>query len=209
MRMTFMAALALMLVLSGCSTSKLLTSTEPRQTIYTLRPIASTGEASATGARVLEISSPSLPPGMDSDRIALFLDDGQKLDYFASARWSASLDHTIQDFTRRSVSATLPYIVAVTRDQGIEANYRLQIKVNEFQPVYGKDSNAAPLLKANIEFTLIRLPSDQIVSSFTLSNQQALQENRLDLITLGLETMLQDIEREAFLKIDAKLQEKK
>lgn len=206
--MKIIAALALILALGGCSSGSLLTSTEPQQTIYTLRPIASTGAASGTSARVLEISTPSLPPGMESDRIALFLDDGQKIDYFASARWSASLDYIIQDFTRRTASAALPYVVAVTKDQSIEADYRLQIKVNEFQPVYGADAKAAPVLKANIEFTLIRLPSDQIVSSFTLSKQEALQENRLDLITLGLEKLLQDIEREAFAKIDTKLQAK-
>ncbi len=200
---------ALMLALTGCSTSNLLQSTEPQQTIYTLRPVEPTGESSDVLARVLEISVPSVPPGMEQNRIALFLDDGQKLDYYAGARWSSSLDHIVQEFTRRTAGATLPYIVAVTPDQGIEADYRLQIKINEFQPVYSKGaSNSAPFLKASVEFTLIRLPSDQIVSSFTLSRNVEAQENRLDVITLGLESLLREIERDAFAKIDKKLQAK-
>ena len=142
---------------------------------------------------------------MDRDRIALFLNDGQKLDYFAAARWSSTLDHVVQDFTRRSSSAVLPYIVAVTPDQGIEADYRLQIKINEFQPVYGIDGSSAPLVKGSIEFTLIQLPLDKIVTSFTLSKQETVSENRLDLITLALENILREIERDAFLKMDAKL----
>lgn len=202
-------ALLLATALAGCSTGNLLTSTEPRQTVYTLRPIEAAGETSDVLARVLEISAPSVPPGMEQDRIALFLNEGHKLDYYAGARWSSSLDHIVQEFTRRTAGASLPYIVAVTPDQGIAADYRLQIKINEFQPVYVTDSTtAAPYLKASIEFTLIRLPADQIVSSFTLSKNFEAQENRLDVITLGLESLLRDIEREAFVKIDKKLQAK-
>lgn len=208
MKIHIIAALALTVFMYGCSTNNLLTSTEPQQTIYTLRPISSTGEASSSKARVIEISLPSMPPGMDSDRVALHLNNGQKLDYYASARWSAQLDRVLQDFTRRSASAVLPYVVAVTPDQRLEPNYRLQMKVNEFQPVYTADATAAPALKASVEFTLIRLPSDEIVSSFTLLKQDQLQENRLDLVTLGLEKLLQDIEHEAFTRIDARLQVK-
>jgi ABC-type uncharacterized transport system auxiliary subunit len=204
------AILALLMAasLSGCSTSDLLKSTEPQQTIYSLRPVQSTGETSSALARVLEISTPSVPPGMEQDRIALFLDNGQKLDYYAGARWSSSLEHIVQEFMRRSAGAALPYIVAVTPDQDIGADYRLQIKVNEFQPVYTTGTNEAPFLKVNVEFTLIRLPGDQIVRSFTLYRDKKAAENSLDAIALGLEKLLQEIAREAFTKIDQKLQAK-
>ena len=142
---------------------------------------------------------------MDSDRYALFLDDGQKLDYFATARWSSTLDRILQDVTRRSASAVLPYIVATTPGQGVDPDYRLQLKVNEFQPVYGVNPSAAPTLTVSVEFTLVGVPSDKIMSGFTLSKQEPASENRLDVITLGLERMLQDIEREAFTKLDPKL----
>ncbi len=206
-RKALLAALML-LPLAGCA-GDLLKSTEPQQTIYTLRPIEQ-GDAVPNDvlARTLEISAPSVPPGMEQDRIALFLDDGTKIDYYAGAKWSSSLDHIVQEFTRRSAGAVLPYIVAVTPDQSIPADYRLQIKINEFQPVYAAKSTEAPLLKANLEFTLVRLPTDQIVTSFTLSKGQLAHENGLDSITLGLEDLLQEIEREAFAKIDSKLRMK-
>ena len=201
-------AALMLLPLAGCA-GDILKSTEPQTTIYSLRPIEPTGDVpSDVLARTLEISSPSVPPGMEQDRIALFLDDGTKLDYYAGAKWTSSLDHVIREFTRRSASAVLPYVVAVTPEQSIPADYRLQIKINEFQPVYAAGSTAAPLLKANFEFTLVRLPTDQIVTSFTLSKGQLAQENGLDSITLGLEDLLQEIEREAFEKIDSKLRVK-
>ncbi len=199
------AALSLALVLSACSTSQFLTSSEPPQTIYSLRPVQASGEGSPSPARIVEIAAVTVPPGMDRDRIALYLDQGSKLDYYAAARWSAPLDTLLQEFTRRTASATLPYVVAVTSDQGIPAEYKLQMKINEFQPVYTGDQTSAPMLKISAEFTLIRLPDDMIVSNFTLSKQEAAQDNRLDAITLGLERLLQEVERDAFLKIDAKL----
>ncbi len=198
-------AIAVLLMLTGCSTSQLLTSSEPQKTIYSLRPVEAVGEPSGQVARVLEIALPSVPPGMDRDRIALYLADGQKLDYYAGAQWSSTLDVLVQNVTRRTASSVLPYVVAITPDQGITPNYRLQLKINEFQPVYGVDTSTSPIVKANIEFTLIQLPSDKIVTSFTLSKETQVSDNRLDLITLGLENLLQDIEHEGFLKMDEKL----
>lgn len=205
MRTGFITVIACALIATGCSTTGMLTSTEPQQTIYTLRPVAGEGQPSNVTARVLEISMPSLPPGMDTDRIALSLAGGQKLDYYAAARWSAPLRDVVQDFTRRSASAVLPYVVAVTPGQGIDPDYKLQIKINEFQPVYESGSNAAPMLKASVEFSLIRARTGKMVNSFTLSQQAKAADNRLDVITSGLEHMLQEIEREAFTRLDASL----
>lgn len=188
--------------LGACSTSQMLTSKEPKQTIYSLRPLEE-GAGVATGpARIVEIAMPSVPPGMDRDRIVLYLDNGQKLDYYAAARWPALLSNILQDFTRRTASTTLPYVVAVTPDQEIDSQYRLQLKVNEFAPVYQIDSSDAPLLKVNLEITLTQLPSDRVLTNFTLSNSMMASKNRLDVIVAGLEKMLQDLEQQAFLKID-------
>lgn len=205
MKIGLIMALACMVFVAGCSTAGVLKSTEPQQTVYTLRPVEPAGTTSGIPARVTEIATPALPPGMDTDRIALFLANGQKLDYYAAARWSAPLRRIIQDVTRRNASAVLPYVVAVTPEQGMAANFRLQIKVNEFQPVYETDANGVPLLKANLEFALVRANSDKLISSFTLSKEERANDNKLDAITSGLELMLQDIEREAFTRLDEAL----
>jgi ABC-type uncharacterized transport system auxiliary subunit len=205
MKIGLIMALTCAVFLSGCSTANVLKSTEPQQTVYTLRPLVPAENSSDLPARVLEIALSALPPGMDTDRIALFLADGQKLDYYAAARWSAPLRRIVQDVTRRNASAVLPYVVAVTTEQGMEADFRLQVKVNELQPVYEVAANGIPLLKANVEFALVHANSDKLISSFTLSMKERARENKLDAITLGLERMLQDIEREAFTRLDGKL----
>lgn len=199
--------LPLVLILSGCGTSRILTSTEPQQTIYTLRALQPHPEARASSApaRVVEIAAPILAPGLNTERIALLHADGQKLDYYAGSRWAEPFGPLVQSFTRRTASAVLPYVVAVTPDQHLDADYTLQIKINDLQPVYRTSTQSVPVVVATVEFTLIRAKSERIVSSFTLSMQQTPADNRLDLIVASLETLLQDIQEEAFRTMDEAL----
>ncbi len=178
------------------------------QTTYSLRPALS-APALETGfktARIVEIARPSVPPGFEGDRIALYLAQGQKLDYFAAAKWPAGLDDVLQNFTRRTLTNTLPYVVAVTPSQSLNPDYTLQMKVNEFQPVYNGDLTSAPRLVTNIEFTLVAQPSERVISSFSIGKQGTASSNRLDVITAGLEKMLQEIEYEAFTRLDPLLE---
>lgn len=194
------------LFLSACGTDSLLTSKEPQQTIYALRP--GTPAAAAPydlPAQIVEIAHPILPPGMDRDRIALYLDGGRKLDYFAAARWSSTLDDVVQEFTRRTASSVLPYVIAVTPEENIDPHYRLQVKILDFQPVYDADAAGTPMIEAIAEFTLIALPSDTVLTSFVLGKRGKANANRLDVVTAGLEKMLQEIEHEAFVRIDRHL----
>ena len=190
------------LMMGGCSTSGILTSTEPQSTLYTLRHAQAVENTSNQMAKIVEIARPHVPPGFETDRIALYTANGQKIDYFAAAKWSEILDEVLQDYTRRSVVANLPYVVAVTPDQSIVADYRLQIKINDLQPVYGESISAAPVLKAAIEFTLIHLPDERIVSSFTLSKEADSSSNNLDVIVAGMESLLQELYGRAFDKMD-------
>ena len=197
----FLPLLALAL-LAGCGSLK---STEPQQTIYSLRPLPATEQEGLNVmglARVIEIMKPTMPPGMERDRIALYLNNGSKLDYYAGYRWSSTLDEVIQNFTRRTAANTLPNVVAVISEQAVDAQFRLQMKVNEFQPVYAGEATDNPRLITNIEFTLISLPDEKILTSFTMGREGTATSNRLDVITAGLEKMLQDIEKDAFTRLE-------
>lgn len=202
-----MALTALPLLLTACaSPSKFLTSTAPAQTTYTLRPVAEVSPAENIGAaRIVEIAKPLLPPGFETDRIALLTQGGQKLDYFAAAKWPDIFDNVVQDTVRRSARNVLPYIVAVTPEQAMDPDYRLQTKINEFQPVYGSDIASAPDLHVSVEFTLVKLPENRIVSSFILMRTTPSESNRLNAIAGAMERMFQDILAEAFKRLDARM----
>lgn len=208
MMRNFVLSLMTVTALAGCSTSSLLKSTEPQTTTYALQPLQASGGEHTGAARVVEISRPTVPPGFQTERIALYLEGGRKLDYYSGAEWPDMLDSVLQEVTRRSLTNALPYAVAMAPAQAIDPDFRLQTKINDFQPVYASDAGDTPVLKVSVEFTLIALPSEKIVSSFTLSDEQSAQSNRLDVIAEGLEKMLQDIEGQAFGKLDAYMRAK-
>lgn len=200
--MKYFIVMMLSVLLSGCAGGSFLQSNEPLPTIYTLRPAPPVENAANHPARVLEIAPVAVPPGFDRDRIALYTDGGQKLDYFAGASWSARLEDVLENVTQRSATNILPYVIAVPPGREIDVDYRLQLKVNEFQPVYDRGANEAPMLKSEIQFTLIALPDEQIISSFVLARGGRASANRLDVIAAGLEKMLQDMEAEAFASLE-------
>lgn len=210
--MTFKTPLLLSftaLALAACSPTKLLTTDEPRQTTYALRGNAAEPSGFTGPAKIVEIAHPTLPTGFERNRIALYMDGGRKLDYYASANWPGPLDGVLEEFTHRILASTLPAIITVSPTQPVDADFRLQTRVIDFQPVYGTSFEAAPLLQTRIEFTLVTLPAEKIVSSFTLESEIEASSPRRDVIISELEAQLQAIETEAFIKLAPHLKQKK
>ena len=197
------------LMLTACSPTKLLTTDEPRQTTYSLRGAMAEPSGYTGSAKIVEIAHPTLPTGFERNRIALYMDGGRKLDYYASANWPGPLDGVLEEFTHRVLAATLPAIITVSPTQPVDADFRLQTRVIDFQPVYGTSFDAAPLLQTRIEFTLVTLPAEKIISSFTLNNEVSASSPRRDVIISELEAQLQAIETEAFIKLAPHLKQKK
>lgn len=196
------------LTLGACSPTTLLTSDEPRQTTYSLR--GDMAAAPYTGpSRIVEIAKPIMPSGFERSRIALYMDDGRKLDYYASANWPGPLDAVIEEFTHRALATTLPAIITVSPTQPVHSDYRLQLRVVDFQPVYAASHAVAPRLMTTIEFTLVSLPQQKILSSFTLRRDVAASSPRRDLIISELEAQLREIESEAFIRLAPHLKQKK
>ncbi len=187
-------------LLGGCA-STFLKSDEPPIAIYSLRPANNVETLSAgdkSVSKVIEVQRPSLPPGFDTARIGMYLENGRRLDYYAGAKWPTALDETLQEFTSQNARKTFPNLIVVNPGTGVDANYLLQVKVNDFQPVYKAGPDGVPLLIASLSFTLLTLPEENIVTSFTIEQQAEAQANNLGAITAGLENLLQSVERKAF-----------
>jgi ABC-type uncharacterized transport system auxiliary subunit len=197
--------LLMCLSLTACSGS-FLQSTEPKPTVYTLRPVAEARTAADAGAaRIVEVMKPSVPPGFETDRIALYTEGGQKLDYYAGASWPDMMDDVFQQTAMRSLRNALPYTVAVAPEERMDADYRLRMKIDEFQPVYSGAAEGTPELRASFEFTLIRLPEEKIVRSFILRRDMKADGAGMDSILAGLEKMAQDMFSEAYGRLDSNL----
>lgn len=200
MKNTFLISGLAVLLLSGCA-SKLLQSNEPAASIYSLhegRNIAAASVPANALTKIIEIQRPALPPGFDTARIGMYLENGRRIDYYSGARWASPLDEVLQEFTIQTARKTLPRAIVAAPGQSIDFDYRLQIKVNEFQPVYAAGPDQPPILMAGMTFTLLTMPDEKIVTSFTIDQQEVAQSNTLTHITAGLEHLLQSVEAQAF-----------
>ena len=193
----FLSGVAL---LGGCSS--ILQSSEPTPTIYSLRAVGSQANVATDHSRktatIIEVQRPSLPPGFDSARIAMYLGGGRRLDYYSGAKWASPLDEVLQDFTNQSVRKTFTHVIVAAPGQAIDSSYRLQTAINDFEPVYASGPDSPPVLTASITFTLLAMPEERIVTSFTVEKQAQSQDNTMSSIMAGLESLLQSVEGRAF-----------
>lgn len=197
MKIIMTVAAASLLALTACQG---LTSTKKPVSIYNLRYTAS-APSTATAAGVLVVGEPALPAGMETDRIALYLEGGRRMDYYADVMWAESLEDVLQDVIVQAGRAALPNMVVDSPRLNIPGNYRLAVKVFEFAPVYDGASGSSPYLKVAVNFTLVELPEKNVVTDFTLESGQAATSNDLTAISGGLESLLQDILTKAFVKV--------
>jgi ABC-type uncharacterized transport system auxiliary subunit len=204
MKNTLLAACGGILLLSGCGS--VLKSDEPAATIFSLRAENAAPARTPNGtSKVLEIQRPLLPPGFDTNRIAMYLNNGRELNYYSGAQWPAPLDETLQDFTEQLARQALPGAILASPGQAIDLDHRLQIKVNDFQPVYAGAADRAPTLKASMSFTLLSMPDEEILTHFTVQQEMPAEANNLGAVAAGLQALLQSVETQAFATIDRHL----
>ena len=190
--------LVLPLALTGCL-SLPSSGAKDASSIYTLRASASASAAAAAktptpaqarGREVVVVPKPELPAGLGTERIALYLQEGRKLDYYADAKWSARLDDLLQDYVIQRAKQDLPGKVVGTPDLAPSARYRLALKVTDFGPVYADMADKAPRLDVALTATVIALPGETVKTQFTVKKSSAASANSLTAITNELGTLL-------------------
>ncbi len=186
--------LVLPLALTGCLS---LPSSGAKDTssIYTLQASPSVAAKTPTpaqtrGREVVVVPKPELPAGLGTERIALYLEQGRKLDYYADAKWSARLDDLLQDYVIQRAKQNLPGKVVGTPDLAPSARYRLALKVTDFGPVYAEMADKAPRLDVALTATVIALPGETVKTQFTVKKSSAASANSLTAITNELGTLL-------------------
>jgi len=186
--------LVLPLALTGCL-SLSSSGAKDASSIYTLHASASAAAqaptpAQARGREVVVVPKPELPAGLGTERIALYLEQGRKLDYYADAKWSAPLDDLLQDYVIQRAKLDLPGKVVGTPDLAPSARYRLALKVTDFGPVYADMADKAPRLDVALTATVIALPGETVKTQFTVKKSSAASANSLTAITNELGTLL-------------------
>lgn len=204
--LTCLAMTIVSLSLSGCS--GVMTSKAPPATIYTLHAASAAPapeQAPGQARPVLSVPTPAVPPGFDTPQIALYLNDGRQLDYYAGAQWPSTLGALLQDVVIETGRDTLNNATISEPDLNLPAAWKLVIKVVDFQPVYHNAADSNPDLVVSLNFKLIRYPEENVVLDFTLGRTAPGVSNSLTTVTGGLENALQIILAEAFTDIDREI----
>ena len=173
------------------------------ESIYTIHASA-TGPSGpskqAKGPVTIVVPKPELPPGLNTERIVLYLDQGHRLDYYADAKWSAPLDDLLQDFLIEKTRQSLPGKVIGTPDLASSARYKLAVKVTDFGPVYAGAPDKPPRLDVGMTVTVLALPNETAKAQFTIRRSVPASDNNLKDVTSGLENVLQSATDEALQK---------
>lgn len=150
----FLFALAVILPLSGCST--VLQSDTPPASIYRIE--AKYGQEpimlDLQSTTVMIVTEPNMPAGLSGKDMILHYDDGRRQDRYAGALWADDLSSLIQQFVTNQARRTFPNLVLDTPRSGLSAQYKLNVDVLDFQPVYTEQASGIPSLITRMRFTL-------------------------------------------------------
>lgn len=188
--------------LSACMPLK---SSQPAPVIYALNaPPARGQEKKETVIYVVSIPEPQVPPGFDTNKIALYLYNKQRLDYYKNAVWPDRLGRVLQGVIIQSASS-VPGMMIVAPESRIPAAYEMLVNINDFEPVYAAGPQAPPQLKVSISFQLVSLENRKVLFNATFSARSMATENTRTAIVTGLELLLRQVDARAFKKIGSVL----
>ena len=143
-------------------------------------PAAASAAAPAPLAGDLAVLKPRVRAGLDTDRIAVLYPD-RRLQYFADARWSGSLDDVVQDLAVQAFrnGAQLKNVSADASVFG--SGYWLEIEIADFQAEYAS-AGAPPTINVRLLARVGSAGTRHILGSFNAGARQTATDNRLTAI---------------------------
>ena len=193
--------IALACGLAGCSALK---STTPPPTTYALHAVAADAAEPSKTRPVILVPEPDVPAGFDTERIALYMDGGRRMDFYAGAQWPDHLSKVLHGVLLQTAAAETAF-TAVSPDTPARARYRLQVRAVDFEPVYAGAPAAAPELKVTLNFRLLSLDSDKIIMDKTYPETATASANTQSAVISGLESLLQQVVAAGYADVAATL----
>jgi cholesterol transport system auxiliary component len=178
MRVTALVILAL--VAGGCVGDMKRDAPEP--SVYVLTPPAV--PAGATLPADLEVLRPVAAPALRTDRIATRL-AGNRMDYYAGARWGGELRMVVQSSVVESVRATMRFRTVQAEPGSFRATHLLGVEVSHFEVDYS--GGAAPVARVTLTATVARRQDRHTLASWTATAEQPATANTLTAVTAALD----------------------
>jgi ABC-type uncharacterized transport system auxiliary subunit len=162
----------------------------PPPAIFVLSPASSACRRMPEKGPVVAVTSPRLPPGLGTDKIALYLEGGRRLDYFGAASWPSGLGDMLQDFIVRAARGGCRSLTAVRADPAVMADETLLVDVGDFGPVYAHGPDALPFLKISMTFTLVSAHDGKVLGVFMAAETGRARANTLSAVASGMQALL-------------------
>jgi cholesterol transport system auxiliary component len=165
---------------AACSGSLFQSKVVAPSTYLLSAPSAASSAAPAPLAADLAVLKPRVRAGLDTDRIAVLYPD-RRLQYFADARWSGSLDDVVQDLAVQAFrnGAQLQNVSADASVFG--SGYWLEIEIADFQAEYAS-AGAPPTINVRLLARVGSAGARHILGSFNAGARQTATDNRLTAI---------------------------
>jgi cholesterol transport system auxiliary component len=172
--------LALVLLLPACAPK--LERNVPEERVYRLTPPAL--ELSVAAPVNLLVLRPAVAPGLATQRIAT-LWPGNRLDYYANARWSGELGAVVQGAAVEALSAAgaLRHVEAEPGRFG--ASHVLGLELRRFEADYGRGT--PPVARVVIAGTLGRQDRREPLAGWTASAEVPAAADTLSAATAALD----------------------
>ena len=178
--------------LAGC-TSGLLQSHAPpvQQYVLHVAPAAQPPTTPAGAHPSLRLLRPLPGPGLDTDRIAL-LQPGNRMDYYAAARWNGQLAEVLSSLAVETLRGSGTWSTVVDYRTAFNADYQLQVGIGHFEADYsgsgtGGGSDAAPVVNVTLDCLLIRRTDGAVAASFSTTASQPAAQNRMGSVVAAFE----------------------
>jgi ABC-type uncharacterized transport system auxiliary subunit len=192
-RVQHLSPLVPALLLSACMSMK---STQPPVERYALEPAACAQGGGQRPAPALSIAEPQLPAGFDTERIALALDGGRRLDFYAGAAWPDRLGKTLQTFLIASACG-----LSAAAPESSPTAPRLETRIDDFGPVYAAGPTSPPELRVAMSFRLLSPDGQKLLAEVALRRTAPASANRISAVAGGLDELARAVAAEAFQRL--------
>jgi ABC-type uncharacterized transport system auxiliary subunit len=190
------ASVALALLLGACSG---LHSSRAVPQVYALRYAslvaagaradlpASTAGGEGAPLPTLQVLRPLAAPGLDDDHVTL-LRDGQKLDYYAGARWAGPLPEVLQQLAIEALRARGSYRAVQGDAAPFVSEQVLQLEILSCTAVYG--DGGAPAVQVRLVASFGRRGDRSLLATQLLEAQVPASDNHLGAVAAAYERAL-------------------
>ena len=170
-------ALGAAALFSATACVSLLPESEP-SAIYRLAPSLSETEASEKNVReAILIERPDAPRGLAGNRIAT-TDEGGQISYIAGAEWISPTPDLVQSLLVDTFDRALEGYTAARSGDGVNTRYVLRTELRQFEAVYDRGGNRAPLARVSLRVRLIDDDDKALIDVTTIEGEARADRNR-------------------------------